>query len=300
MLPLDDPLLRVGDRLRIVCPEVPVLCVDRSIGPDGTVDVPLVGSLSAAAKRTSDLVRRISERVDVDGILPRVEIRWMGSSTGNVSIEGAVKRPLTLFAPKGLLFERLAQAAELLPEADRAALGTIGRVGAGRSLVVHTITAERRISVLGAVAQPGSLPPSNDLTLAKAIEAVGGLTPHADANAVVVVRLGESLPAQLPADAGFQLKPGDLVRVGLSAERHYVVVRGLVGRPGAIEYAQGMTATRALAAAGGLSVSAKRGTLVWQTGAKTFRLSIEFLLAGRIPDPVLNAQDTLTVEVGRS
>jgi protein involved in polysaccharide export with SLBB domain len=300
MLPLDDPLLRVGDRLRIVCPDVPALCVDRTVGPDGTVDVPLVGPLPAATKRSSDLSRRIAERTDVGGGLPRVEIRYLGSKAGIVSVEGAVKRTLVLFAPKGIAFERLSAAAELLPEADQAALGKIQRVAPGRSIVVPTIVAERRISVLGAVAQPGSLPPSNDLTLETAIRAAGGLTAHANAGEIVVVRKGESIPAQLPADAAFRIEPGDLIRIGLSAERGYVLVRGLVGKPGAVDYAQGMTVTRALAAAGGLSDKAKRGTLVWQTGPKTFRLSIEFLLAGRIPDPVLNAQDTITVEVGRS
>jgi protein involved in polysaccharide export with SLBB domain len=246
------------------------------------------------------LARRISEKTDGGGLLPHVEIRWLGGAAGIVRIEGAVKRPLTLFAPKGISFDRLTQAAELLPEADLAALVRRERVVPGRSVLVPTVTAERRISVLGAVAQPGSLPPSNDMTLGMAVEAVGGLTAHADPNQIVIVRLGEPLPTQLPADAAFRLRPGDLVRVGLSAERHYVLVRGAVAKPGTIEYARGMTATRALAAAGGLSEAARRGTLVWQTGAKTFRLSIEFLLAGRIPDPVLKSEDTLTVEAGRS
>ncbi|RYG24093.1 hypothetical protein EON82_11945 [bacterium] len=297
---LDDPLLHVGDRIRIVSPDVPALCVDRAVGPDGTVDVPLVGPLPAATKKSRDLARRIAERADVGGLLPWVEVRWLGAAAGVVSIEGAVKRPLTLFAPKGISFDRLAQAAELLPEADMAALGRSRRVAPGRSVVVPTVTAERRISVLGAVAKPGSLPPSNDMTLGMAVEAVGGLTPHADPNQIVIVRMGESLPMQLPADASLKLRPGDLVRIGLSAERYYVLVRGMVEKPGAVEYARGMTAMKALSSAGGLSDKAKRGTLVWQTGAKTFRLSIEFLLAGRIPDPVLNPQDTLTVEVGRS
>jgi hypothetical protein len=57
-----------------------------------------------------------------------------------------------------------------------------------------------------------------------------------------------------------------------------------------------MTATRALTAAGGLLPSARAGTLVWQTGAKEYRLSIAFLLEGRIPDPVLGPEDTLLIE----
>ncbi len=216
-----------------------------------------------------------------------------------VTVEGAVAKPLRLYAPHGIASDRLWEAAGLLPEADLALLGRTRRILPGRSISVPTITADRRISVLGAVLDPKALPPSNDLTLGMAIEAAGGLGPHGNPNEIIVVRFGEPIPAQMPLDANFRLMPGDLVRVGLVENRKYVLVRGLVERPGSIEYAPGMTASRALALAGGLSEKAKRGTLVWQTGAKTFRLSIPFLLAGRIPDPVINAEDTLMVEAGR-
>ena len=115
----------------------------------------------------------------------------------------------------------------------------------------------------------------------------------------MVVRAGESIPLALPDDAEFLLEPGDVVRIGTIADRRYVLVRGLVARPGSVEYAPGMTATRAFEAAGGLLPSAKDGTLVWRTGVKSFRLSLAFLLARRIPDPTLAPSDTLEVEARR-
>lgn len=296
MLLPDDPILHVGDRVRIICPDVPEVCVDRAVAADGTLDLPRVGPISAATRHLAEVTLQIATRLP-GGVYPaNVDIRFLGPAQGTVSIEGAVGKPLRLFAPNGIASDRLWEAAKLLPEADVAYLGPTKRIAPGRNVSVPTITAERRISVLGAVLDPKALPPSNDLTLGMAIDAAGGLGPHGNPNEIVVVRFGESIPTQMPLDANFRLMPGDLVRVGLIENRKYVLVRGLVEHPGSIEYAPGMTATRALALAGGFSDKAKRGTLVWQTGPKTFRLSIAFLLAGRIPDPVINAEDTLTVE----
>ncbi|GEM_PF-4553769 len=298
LLPV-DPVIRVGDRLRIVCPEAPEICIDRTVGPDGTVDLPGIGPLPAAVRRPSDLARGIADRLPFGPLSPRVEVRWLGPSASEVSVQGAIKTPLRLYAPRGIAADRLFAAAGLLPEADGTLLGVSGRVRPGTALDVPLVAAERRISVLGAVANPKGLAPAVNLLLESALEAAGGLTLHADPNGIVVVREGEPIPVQLPADRNFRLQPGDLVRVGLLAERHIVVVRGLVARPGAVDYAPGLTAKGALAAAGGTLALATNGALVWQTGAKTFRLSLAFLSNGRIPDPRIGANDTLTVEATR-
>lgn len=292
-------MLRVGDRLRFVCPQAPEACVERAVGPDGTVDLPGIGPLSAATRRLSELARSVTTRLPLGLDLPRVEVRFLGPAAGEVGIGGAVRAPLRLYAPRGIAAERLYAAAGLLDEADRTLLPKVARLRPGTGVEVPVVAADRRISVLGAVGSPRSFPPTDGLALASALEAAGGLTAHGDRDGIVVVRGGESIPVALPADGGFLLRPGDLVRVGLVAARRYVVVRGLVVRPGSVEYAPGMTAMRALAAAGGPTDAAKDGSLVWGTGAKTYRLSLRFLREGRIPDPVLGANDTLTVEAGR-
>lgn len=298
LLPL-DPILHVGDRVRIECPETPELCVERAVGPDGTIDVPLLGPMPAAIRRGTDLAKKIAERLPGGLLPPQVRVRWIGGPEQEVSIEGAVARPLRLFAPRGLASERLLQAAKLLPEADSTLLPRMSRFPPGLALVVPIVAAERRINVLGAVAEPKTLPPAENLLLDSAIGQAGGLGAHGDPNAIVVLRHGESIPVQLPADAKYRLEPGDVVRVGLIAQRRFVLIQGLVARPGSVEYAPGMTATRALAASGGLLPPAKTGTLVWMTGAKTYRLSLAFLLQRRIPDPVIGGGDTLTVEASR-
>lgn len=294
-----DPPLQVGDRVRIVCAEWPELCVERSVGSDGTIDVPTLGAVPAAVRRPGELARLISERVRSATLPPRIEVVWVGSSPTEVVVSGAVAHPLRLFAPRGVGCDRLLEAAKPTVDADLALLAPRRRVAPGTTLRVESMSVERQISVLGAVATPRTFPPENGLVLSSALEAAGGLSAHADKDAVLVERRGETIPLVLPADAGFLLQPGDVVRVGLVAVRRYVLVRGMVARPGSIEYAPGMTATQALAAAGGILESAKRGTLVWQTGAKVYRLSVAFLLDRRIPDPVLAASDTLVLESAR-
>lgn len=299
MLLIESPVLQVGDRLRVVCPELPELCVDRCVTTDGTIDFPLLGPLPAVARNVEELQQTMVQALRAGGGAIRIEVRFVGQDRDKVAVKGAVAHSLSVFAPHGIDRDRLLKAARPLPDADLALLPTAAKVSAGMSLDIPTITVERRINIVGAVASPRSLSPALNLTLDSAIRMAGGLTTHANPNRLVVVRLGEAIPLILPEDAGFRLQPGDVVRVMMVSQRRYVLVRGLVAKPGSVEYAPGMTALRALADAGGSLPAANSGTLVWRTGAKSFRLSLAFLLSHRIPDPVLGADDSLTVEAGK-
>lgn len=296
MLLPPDPTLHPGDRVRIVCTEIPELCVERSVGPDGSLDVPMIGAIASALRRPSQLSRDIAALLDDGRLPPRVDVRFVGPPKNEVGISGAVENSFRVYAPNGIDRERLLRAAAPQRDADMALFHAPVRIAPGRELILPFATADRRIGIVGAVATPQSLPPANALVLSSALETAGGLTAHGDPKAIVLVRAGESIPLSLPEDGGFLLQPGDVVRVGTVADRQYVMVRGLVARPGSVEYAPGMTATRALAAAGGLLPSVNEGTLVWRTGSKSFRLSLSFLLNRRIPDPILSASDTLEVE----
>ena len=296
---LPDETLQIADRVRVVCAQVPELCVERSVGPDGTLDLPVLGPVAAALRRPDDLARELSARLPRLGRPAEVALVLLGGARDEVRIVGAIARPLRLYAPNGILRERLLAVAKPTADADLALLAPRRRIPPGETLVVLSAPVERKISLLGAVAKPQILPPTEGLSLADALERAGGLTAHANREAVLLERNGETIPLALPRDAGFPLRPGDKVTVGLLADRHYVIVKGLVARPGSVEYAPGMTATRALAAAGGVLDAARGGTLVWLTGAKTYRLSLAFLFARRIPDPVLGAEDSIIVESGK-
>ena len=291
--------LQAGDRLEIVCPGIPELCVVREVGPDGTLSLPTLDPLPAAVRTPVQVESSIRNALLADARPFPISVRFVGIARDEVSVGGATARALRLFAPRGMARDRLLWAAGATPDADLALLPAGSRVPPGTALFVPSVTVDRRVSVLGSVATPRSLAPDVGLTLGSALRAAGGLTPHADPNGIVVVHGGEEIPVALPADAAYRLGPGDVVRVGLIADRRYVSVRGLVARPGSVEYAPRMTARQAIEAAGGVLPTARSGTLVWQTGPKSFRLSVAFLLERRIPDPVLGPSDTLVVEAGR-
>lgn len=74
-----------------------------------------------------------------------------------------------------------------------------------------------RIPVLGEVRQPGLLPVDPTFTLADVLASAGGLTPDADADAVVLVREGATTRVSLDDPAGgaaLVLRPGDQIVVG--------------------------------------------------------------------------------------
>ena len=294
---LDEPL-HIGDRVRIACAQVPQLCVDRTVGFDGTIDVPILGVIAAAVLRPSLLAERIAASLPFDRPPAKIEVLYLGAAVGTIAICGAVERPLRVFAPRGTARDRLLQAASTTPDADLALLGANRRLRSGETLFVPHASPERRISVLGGVESPRILPPTNGLMLASALDAAGGLNAYADRDRIIVVRGGESIPLAMPHDAAFQILPGDALRVELIEVRRFVILKGLVKKPGTIPFAPGMTALAVIKAAGGLLEQAKNGTLVWQTGAKTYRLSLAFLLAGRIPDPQIGAGDTIVIEAG--
>ena len=299
LIPL-DPVLHPGDRVVFVCPDHPELCVERGVGPDGTIDLPDIGPLAAALRRPTELAREIAARLDGDRLPARIEVRFVGFAPQEIAVGGAVEHPLRIFAPRGISRERLLRAANPTREADTSLLSLPSLLRPGTELSVPTLTADRRIGIVGSVATPITLPPSETLRLADALASAGGITAHGNPEDIVVVRAGESIPLSLSFDGQFRLRPGDIVRVGTIADRHYVIVKGSVARPGSVEYAPGMTAMAAITAAGGLLPAATGGTLVWTTGTKTFRLSVAFLLNRRIPDPTLSPSDTIEVEMRRS
>ena len=297
-MPFIDLPLKIGDRVRIVCPEIPCLCVDRTIGPDGTLDLPLLGTIPAASLDLLAVANSLMSKLLLDSKPVKIDVSRLGLSVGEVQIIGAVEHPMSLYAPRGISRDRLLAAAVTLREADLSLLSAARRTLPGESVFVPTVSLARKISVLGGVISPRMLPPTNGLSLSAALDSAGGLSVHADHESVLVERNGENIPLALPRDGAFAILPGDTIRVGLIEVRRFVIVKGAVAKPGAVAFGPGMTALQAIESAGGLLEKAKAGTLVWQTGAKTFRLNIAFLLQRRIPDPVISAQDTLVIEVG--
>ena len=92
--------LQVGDQLDFSVWEHPELSQKIQVREDGTFPFPLIGSVQAAGRTTSDLEKEIRERLDKDFIVnPQVSVRLIGAqftvlgqkgSSGTYPIEGSL------------------------------------------------------------------------------------------------------------------------------------------------------------------------------------------------------------------
>lgn len=172
--------------------------------------------------------------------------------------------------------------------------------------------ANKPLSILGAVAKPGSLNVSGRYTLLQAISAAGGLTPDAG-KTIYVIRTaagtGESTVIEVPKDELFRsstgtwnvpVYPSDIVNV---PARTIVKVfcLGEVRAPGALEFDSDdrISLLSVIALAGGLTDRASKKITITRRGenGKDVETIVDYkaLIGGRVNDPVLRADDVVIV-----
>ena len=171
--------------------------------------------------------------------------------------------------------------------------------------------ANKPISILGAVRNPGFLRISGRWSLLQALSAAGGLT-EAAGRKIIVLRRQEKGPEMIEINvddvlrgptpaADFVLLPGDVVNV--PARRTVkVFLLGEVKNPGALEFdmEERFTLLSAIAKAGGLSDRASQ-TIRIRRRAKSGRddeivVNFRRILSGKDPDVALQADDVILVK----
>jgi polysaccharide export outer membrane protein len=170
----------------------------------------------------------------------------------------------------------------------------------------------RPISVIGAVARPGPLGFAGRWTLLEVLTAAGGVT-TARGDVVHILRRGRSgLSDQLTVRiddlllhgnprANIPIYAADLVNVPPAVEVT-VYCLGEVQRPGPIVFksTERMSLLTALARAGGLTERASKKIEIKRESAdgKVAQLEVDYkaVLAGKLPDPLLQAGDLLLVK----
>jgi protein involved in polysaccharide export with SLBB domain len=79
-----------------------------------------------------------------------------------------------------------------------------------------------------------------------------------------------------------------------------IEILGEIQKPGSLPMVSGMTLLRAISMAGGFSSMANRGRVTIRrrvgTGTKAATVSVEDIMANRIPDPLLQAGDSINIE----
>jgi len=174
---------------------------------------------------------------------------------------------------------------------------------AGDRIFVSLRAAGRNVLVLGAVRTPGAFEYESARTLIQAIGKAGGTLPEADTTRIQIRRANqaEPIPVNLNTIQGdVELQPGDQINVPFRSVRQFIVVRGGVNRAGLINYAENMTLTQAIEAAGGPKPNAilERVVILRPTErGKQQRITVNLLevAQGARPDEPLLPGDTVEV-----
>lgn len=171
----------------------------------------------------------------------------------------------------------------------------------------------QKISVIGAVGQPGQYEIVGPTTLLQVIAQAGGLTAQA-MNELFIYRLGpngeqtriivklEDLMISGSQDLNIPLQPKDVVMVPID-QTLTVFVYGEVKSPGAIPYlsSKKITLVQAIAQAGGTTEWAKRSKILIRRRDKKsgkeikIRVNLKNMINGKIADLVLEQGDVVIV-----
>ena len=305
-----------GDRIQIQCEQDQSLSVVRRVGSDGTIDLPLVGSVRVAARTAEGAAAHIQETLIGAGWLENgtIKVESLFTPGDPIGISGAVAHRMELRFVNEPDLKSLLKLASPVANADLShvfvshadgssveldANATYLRLLDGDRVVVPFNLGPTTVEVAGGVQSPASVPFHTGLTLGDALSAAGGFTTRADKEKIVVTRRDEPIPASMPRDSGMVLKPGDTVSVSVIEEDKYVAIQGDVVHPGLIDLVTGMTVTQAIEAAGGLKRGGTGGSVtlknVLDPASKPQRLSLNFIYDKRIPDPVLSADEVIEV-----
>lgn len=172
--------------------------------------------------------------------------------------------------------------------------------------------ANKPVSIVGAVARPGSLTISGRWTLLQAISAAGGLTQQAGRKIYVLRRADNGLADTLEIDRDELLQrssaqwdipifPSDVVNIPARTTVK-VFALGEVRSPGALEFDSDdrISLLSVLAKAGGLTDRASKSILIKRRGPDgkdtEWRVSYNGIISGDEPDPELKADDVVVVK----
>lgn len=320
-----DKMIRANDKVKVVCEEEPALNRDYIVTKDGFILMSFIGAVKIVGLNEAQASDRIEEELLRQRILKRasVTVTLLTSETLPVRFSGAVKNPGELPWREGLRLSDIANQAKPLATADlekvriESRLGVISIVNfsrfegsnmtfnpliqAGDFVFFSLVTRETKAFVLGAVAKPGAVETKAGMTLKQAIMAAGDVLPEANPDRVRLTRPGqkEVVLSMRTSDAQTAIQPGDRILVEAISRDKIIIVMGGVKSPGSFGFTEGVTLSRAIQMAGGLSDNVKAGKvkLTRRAGERTQVRDVDLkrILEGFQGDIVLQPGDRIDV-----
>lgn len=234
-----DYVIGIRDVLRVDVWEQPELTRTAEVSQDGTINLPLVGNLTASGRTVADLEREITERLAGRYLVnPQVTLQVVEYRSKYVSVLGEVGGR----GGKGVGKYPLRGRTTLLEILTEAGLGE----EAGSECVVIRPRQEPRTGEEGATASDGG----------------------------EVIRI--DLPELMRGDLlqNIELQDGDAIFIP-KAQHYYVI--GEVDKPGRYKFEKGTTVLKAVATAGGLTekaASMKRVKILREEDGQKRRVSV--------------------------
>jgi len=324
----DPPRVQPGDSLRITVEGDESLSRVYVVDSTGAFRMPLIGLVQAGGRTTDEVAQEIARRLREGNFYrdPKVTVEIAQRAEPKVTVQGAVRRGGDFTLQAGWRLSDALNAAQPTDTADLSAVRlerlngerlTLNHLKfiqegdesanpllqAGDRIFVPLRAGGRNVLVLGAVRAPGAFDYENARTLIQAIGKAGGTLPEADTTRIQIRRANqaEPIPVNLNTIQGdIELQPGDQITVPFRSVRQFIVVRGAVNRAGLINYAENMTITQAIEAAGGPKPNAILERVVILRPAergKQQRITVNLLevAQGTRPDEPLLPGDTVEV-----
>ena len=275
----DAPRIMPGDSLRITVEGDESLSRVYVVDAMGAFRMPLIGLVQAAGRTPSELADEIARRLREGQFYrdPKVVVEIAQRAEPKVTVQGAVRRGGDFPLQPGWRLSDALHAAQPTDTADLSAV-RLERLGGERLTINHLKFVQegdesanpllqpgdrifvplraggRSVLVLGAVRSPGSFEYEEAKTLIQALGKAGGTLPEAETGRIQIRRANRAEPITVNLNTlqgDIELQPGDQITVPFRSARQFIVVRGAVNRAGIVHYAENMTLTQAIEAAGG-------------------------------------------------
>jgi len=324
----EAPRILPGDSLRITVEGDESLSRVYVVDASGAFRMPLIGLVQAAGRTPDELASEIARRLREGNFYrdPKVVVEIAQRAEAKVTVQGAVRRGGDFTLQAGWRLSDALQAAQPTDTADLSAVrlerlngerlvinflkfaqdadeGANPILQPGDRIFVPLRAGGRSILVLGAVRSPGAFAHEEAKTLIQALGKAGGTLPEADTTRIQIRRADRAEPITINLNTlqgDVELQVGDQITVPFRSARQFIVVRGGVNRAGIVNYAENMTLTQAIEAAGGPKANAilERVVILRPTDrGKQQRITVNLLevARGTRPDEKLLPGDTVEV-----
>jgi polysaccharide export outer membrane protein len=270
-------LLAPDDIVSVTVVNFPNLSTQATVLPDGTISVPILGSVKASGKTTEELAQYLAKEWDRFVVRPSVTVSVYQKRKATVVVNGFAAKLGTLeYRPGMRLSDALAEVGGASPAGDITKVRVTRRSGESQTYdmtdfprlagterdvllqegdIIFVPERRTQVSVIGQVLRPGSYDYRDEMTVLDALGLAGGVLESADLNAATIEEEGVERKLDLDAllrrgdmSVNAKLKPGARIMVPEWQNRTYVF--GAVVKPGFYPYKQGDRILDALNASG--------------------------------------------------